>query len=473
MIWAITRKELLQYARDGRLKILLAVLVAFTAAATLHGRNTVQALERERINAGQTDREVWNNQGPKNPHSAAHFSRYVFPPTSSLALFDPGLTPFVGRAVWLEAHYRDPATLRPVEDAVEVQRLAQPSPAWILQVLAPLLIVLFAYASISGERDGGTLRYIQAMGARAGALYWGKALALLAILLTFVAVAVGGVFLAAPSMTPLPSASLRLALLAGTYFIYLCVFAFAAIAVSAQVQRSRTALLVLVGFWAISSIIAPRLAPDIAAAVHPGPQGTTFWSQLSEESSDSFWSKEAKPRRDRLRDEQLEKYGVTTVEELPFNFDGFLLQASEEVANEVFDRRYGELWEVFERQHRISLLFSVMSPTLAVTRISRGLSGTDLYAHQHFTDSAETFRRTLIKGLNQDMIDNAGKEGYGYLADRTLWEKTPDFDYRAPPLLSVGSRLWPNAIILLGWLMLAGIAGRRSVEGAFVRGAAR
>ena len=455
MIWTICRKELRQYGRDRRVLALVVLLVGLSAAAVIQGRSAVRTLDRELRSAQQSDRHTWDNQGPKNPHTAAHFSRYAFRPTSSFAAFDPGLTPFVGRAVWLEAHHQNPAQLRPIDDAVEVQRFAALSPAWTLQYIAPLLVILLAFASIAQERQSGTLRQVMSTGLRPSTLFLGKSLAVLIALATFIPLVVLGALSAMSARDVwLPDSNLRLALLVGAYLVYLIGFTFAVIGVSARCRSSKTALVVLVSVWALCTTVVPRLSADVAAAVYPAPKSTDFWAQLYRDSSTAFWSKEAKPLRDKLRDDLLQEYGVQSTNELPINFDGYLLQASEEFANEVFDREYAHLTGLFEQQVHLARFFSVVSPTLAIKNLSTALCGTDLYAHHHFMAAAETFRRAFIKSLNQDMIDNAGPAGYGYLADDALWRRTPDPSYAAPSLAEVWSRIWLDAAILLVWMLL-------------------
>ena len=427
-------------------------------------------MERERVAARRIDRDIWVQQGQKNPHTAAHFSRYAFRPMSPLGVFDPGLTAYVGRVVWLEAHYRDPAKFRPVDDATEIQRFAGLSPAWILQCLVPLLIVLLAFGSIAGERERGTLRHIMSSGVRPATVFWGKAGAVVMTLFAFVpAIGVGVIVAGVGHTDVLTDSSSRLALLFACYAVYLVGFTFAAIGASARLRRSKTALIALLCFWVLSTVVVPRFSADLSQVLIPTPKATDFWAQLKKESSTAFWSKEAKPKRDKIRDDLLAEHGVKKVEDLPINYDGYLLQASEEFANEVFDRRYGELSALFERQRQLMRLFGLVSPTIAVSRISSALAGTDLYAHEHFTSAAERFRRHFIKMLNQDMIDHAGAEGYGYLADPALWQSTPDFEYEAPAIGLVWSQVWPDAVVLSAWGALACLVAAWGVRFSFRR----
>lgn len=471
MIKAIIWKELLQYRRDGRILAVLLITLALGFAAAFNGWSMVETQQRERQAAVTSDRTTWDNQGKKNPHSAAHFSRYAFQPTSSLSVFDPGLKDYMGSAIWLEAHYRDPATLRAVEDAVEIQRFARLTPAWILQVFAPLLAILLAFAGIAAERERGTLRQIMSSGVPPRQLFVGKAIAALCIIALLAPSVIAAVALAANTHDEvgLPGTGLRLTGIVIAYVLYIGAFTFAAIGISARVAKSKTALVVLVGFWAASVVFVPRLATDVGSALSPAPAAADFQARMSADASGAFWggSEEAQARRAAVEAEVLEQYGVDKIEDLPINYDGYLLQESEEFANGVFDRYYDELWGTYETQSDIVRLFSVISPTLALGNISSALAGSDLYAHRHFADRAELFRRDFVKLLNEEMIQKGGQDGYGYMADNDFWQTNPDFTYRPPSLGAVMSNIWIDILVLLAWAIAALQLAFRGVRFSF------
>jgi len=459
MIRAIARKELVQYWRDGRVVTVFGIVALLGLAATVTGWSAVSAMERERASAVAMDREIWDTQGLKNPHTAAHFSRYAFQPTFNLAVFDPGLNDYVGNAIWLEAHYRDPAALRPVEDAVEIQRIAQLNPAWVIQVFGPLLIFILLYGAVAAERESGTLRQLLAAGMRPVSLLLGKAVSAFSLtgLLVF-GVLLGSAFLmSGEGIERLPDTGLRTAALAALYIVYLAIFVFLALGVSALSSRSRTALAGLMGIWIVATILGPRIGPDVAGALAPAPSAPEFAARLDREGADPFWGagEEAVQRRQRVMDAALAEYGVETVEELPINYDGYLLQASEEFANGVFDTMYAELWGGYERQHAIARGFALVSPTIAAQNVSMALAGTGLHAYRHFADQAEEFRREFVLLLNQEMIDHGGADGYAYVSGNDFWRQNPDFEYAAPGIGEAVRGVWADVIILLLWLAIA------------------
>ncbi len=468
MIRVVLGREVKQSRRDGRVVVMRLVLIALAISAAVSGWKTIQSAERERQAAIESDAHTWDHQGEKNPHTAAHFSRYAFQPVPSLSVFDPGITDYVGQAIWMEAHYRNPAQLRPIEDGVEIQRFAELSPAWILRVFAPLLIILFLFASIAGERENSTLRHVLSTGVRPRAVLLGKGLAACFVsgILGLVVIATAWLSASSANVLPLPDSGWRLTGIVLAHIVYLGIFILVALAVSARAGRPKTALVVLAGFWVAAVVFVPRLAANVGATLSPAPYPATFAEQLKKESSEPFWgaSEEATARRDAIVADVLAEYGVETAEELPINLDGYLLQASEEFGNAVFNRLYGELWSTHEHQQTIARRFSLLSPAIAMQHVTQALSGTDLFAHRHFTEAVEAFRRDFVRRLNEDMITGGGQDGYAYQAGDEFWQSLPDFAYAPPRMHAVLSRVWADFLILFAWLGLAGVLAARGVR---------
>ena len=128
MIAVIARKELLTFLRSGVfLAIAVSMFVLFSAAA-IHSAERASTFERERIAAESVDREVWDSQGERNPHSAAHFARYAFKPIPGFAAFDPGVTDYAGMAYGWRRTFRtrpclDELKIWGMQDASQICRL--------------------------------------------------------------------------------------------------------------------------------------------------------------------------------------------------------------------------------------------------------------------------------------------------------------------------------------------------------------
>ena len=60
---------------------------------------------------------------------------YAFKPKSPLAMVDTGVDPYIGVAVWLEAHKQNEFKFRPAQDRTAVQRFGEMTGAEVLQLL--------------------------------------------------------------------------------------------------------------------------------------------------------------------------------------------------------------------------------------------------------------------------------------------------------------------------------------------------
>ncbi|MBM3736145.1 MAG: DUF3526 domain-containing protein [Acidobacteria bacterium] len=459
MILRIARKEITEMIRDGRFRAAGAIVFTLLAGALLLGWQHYREVSAQHSAAQRATREQWLGQGKKNPHSAAHYGIYAFKPKVPLTMVDRGTDPYTGVAVWLEAHKQNEFKYRPAQDATAVQRFGELTGATVLQLLVPLLIVLLAFNAFSGERELGTLRQLLSFGVSQQDLARGKALGVAAALglLLVPAALIGVVALTAGSgQTDMIAALPRMAWMTVGYLLYFGAFVGVSLAVSAWASSSRSALIVLLGFWMFNGLIAPRAASDIAKALRPAPSAFQFARGI-EKAMQGDGHDSASARAKRLEQELMKKYNVDKVEALPINFTGARLQDSEDHGNEVFDQAYSRLWTVFDAQDGVHRLLSAAAPSLAVRSASMAFAGADFPQHAHFARAAEEYRRTIQRVMNDDLMRNASNTGV-YLAGDELWKKVRPFEYTAPDAGWVLARQAPSLAILALWCAVAALA---------------
>ncbi|KAB8314782.1 DUF3526 domain-containing protein [Tolypothrix campylonemoides VB511288] len=434
------------------------MLIALLAlAALLLAREQVRAYERDRAVAERQDRATWLDQGERNPHGAAHFSAWAFRPLTAMALLEPGITPHAGSAIWMEAHSQDPAAARPAEDRAGTLDLGTFSLAWVVQVLAPLLVGVLAAGLVARERERGTLRLMLASGAPPGALVAMKARALGALVaLVFAPLLLVAAIAVAMAPVPVDADTLqRLALWLLAHAAYLAIAVCLAVALSARVRSVDRALLLWVGGWTLAVLIAPRLGATLSDAVAPLPTAREFWADVRAELGEADVFDPESPATKALQARTMARYGVSRMEDLPVNFAGIQLDEAERHGNTVFDRAYGELHAREDRQRALMRAASVLSPLPAMQNVSAGLAGTDTAHQRAFAAQAEAHRRLTVGMLNGDMIRNAGRADYDYKAGPAFWATIPQFAYRAPGWRA-HARAWAvDALVLAGWLLLS------------------
>ena len=459
MIFRIAQKEILETVRDGRFRTMAVTVVGLLTISLILGWKSYSDVNRQHETGRRATRQNWISQGVKNPHSAAHYGVYAFKPRTSLSFIDTGTDPYTGVAVWLEAHKQDDFKYKPAQDASTLSRFGELTAATILQILIPLLIILLSFSAFAGEREGGTLKQLLSLGVKKNDLALGKALGISAAL---GAVLIPAALLGAALLVGFgePGAFLdtadRILLLACLYLLYFVVFLGLSLAVSASARSGRMALLLLLTFWIVNSLIAPRAVSDVARRMYPTPSAFTFTETLEHDlASGVSGNSSAEKRAAELRRRVMAQYGVEDIKKLPISFLGISLQQGEEDGDKVFDLRYGELWNLFERQNRMRQASSVFAPMLAMRSLSMALAGTDFEQHRQFATAAERYRRFFIKKINDDITTHATSREV-YTRGNDLWQSIPEFRYTAPGLgFALNQQKLP--IVLLGCWALAAI----------------
>ncbi|MFT4026366.1 MAG: ABC transporter permease subunit [Novosphingobium sp.] len=463
MIGVIAKKEFLCLLRDGRFKwsILIMILLLFTAFLTGYQRNESLREVREAAQAKNT--EQWLDQDRKNPHTAAHFGNYAYKPQGTLAFFDSGIGNYAGTTIWLEAHKTNFAQNRPAQDNGAISRFGDMTPAMTLQVLLPLIIILLSFSAFAGERDSGTLRQALSLGVANRDLLWGKFLGIAAAvgIVVVPAAAVGGAILAFGLPSDGAAVDRRGLLLVLFYLLYAVSFLFLALGVSALARTAKTALIILVGFWAFATFIMPKAAADISRIVTPTPTYSQFYHMTERASARGLpgakgplampLDRQVKLERDAL----LKKYNVPTVRDLPIYWVAYSMQIMEDRDYQIYQKFLGDLRAVFFRQQSTQNHFGVVSPLLPLRSLSMALSGTGLVDQERFNQTAQDFRIDMIRKMNGELIDHTTMKDPLYIAGREVFSKVEPYKYVAPTLGESLAGETQNIVLLLAWGILS------------------
>jgi ABC-2 type transport system permease protein len=462
MITRIARKEMTEMFRDGRFRWASAIVFGLIVIATLTGLRSFRALDAEQAAAQTAMRGFWVEQGAKNPHSAAHYGLWVFKPKMPLSFIDKGVDSFTGVTTWLEAHKQNEFTRRPAMDQAAVARFGEWTAAAVLQLLVPLLIIMLAFSAFTAERESGTLRQLAAIGVPMSQLMRGKALGTAAALAVVVvpATLLGVLALALGSgFSRGTDDLLRFGAMIAVYLVYFLVVLVITLAVSARARSSRAALLTLLAFWTLNSLIAPRAVTDLARRVHPTTSSFAFQQAVATDLANGLdGHNPADERRKAVEAKALKEYGAISIDALPVNFDAIAMQESEEYGNLVFDKHFNGLYDSYRAQNAVTQLGAAVAPLLAVRSLSMGLAGTDVEQHRDFATKAEQYRRGLVAFANNYFRDNTQTGAWDWKAPPEVWAKYPAFTYEAPTMSSTIAPQRRAIVLLSGWLVLAVLA---------------
>jgi ABC-2 type transport system permease protein len=459
MISRIARKEFIEMIRDGRFRWTAAVVLGLLIVSLLMGWKNHRAIAEQHQSAQRETREHWLDQGQKNPHSAAHYGIYAFKPRMPLSLVDTGVDAYTGVASYLEAHKQNEFKYRPAQDGTAVQRFGELTAAAVLQILLPLIIILLSFSAFAGEREQGTLRQLLSLGLTGRELALGKAFGIAGALgvLLIPATIIGVIALALTSENGAISASLpRMLIMGASYLVYFGIFVAVSLAVSAKAPSARLALVVLLAFWIVNSLIAPRAVSDLSKRIYPTPSSFEFAQGMHNDLENGIDGHNPEDQRQKeLEARVLNQYNVSKLEDLPVSFAGIALQESEEYGNLVFDKHYNELWNRFEKQNRLQQIAAIIAPMLAARSLSMSMSGTDFAQHRDFASAAENYRRQFVKMMNDDMTYKAGKADFSYLAAPALWQTVPEFLYEAPAATKALKNQIISITVLSLWFIIA------------------
>ncbi|PWK77247.1 ABC-2 type transport system permease protein [Mucilaginibacter oryzae] len=432
----------------GGLFLLLTLLVLIS------GYRNYRQRSQERTAAVSEQRSRWLHQDPKHPHIAAHFGNFAFMPQTPLSFFDHGLDDFTGTVAYLEPHRQNEFAFKPAESAGAVSRFGVLTASMILQVIFPLIIIFISFDAFSREFEQQTIQLLYSQGISFRQLYLGKLVGfslLLAVLL-------------APVMITLAALAgtdreqwLRMILLGGLYGLYFIVILALSLLCSAYLRNSRFSLLLLTALWVMITIVLPKWAASTGDGFFRLPTKNTFDAAIHHDLLNGINGHDPSgARAQKLKSELLRKYKVDTVAKLPFNFDGYIMEAGEEYSSRVYDRHFAQLQQTLIRQNQLTQWCGLIDPFIAVNGLSMALAGTDYYSHLAFQRQSEQYRRRFVQQMNHEMEVHSKMGDWDYRSDRRVFAAVPPFRYRPQGLMASISNQLPGMISLMIWLILIG-----------------
>lgn len=148
---------------------------------------------------------------------------------------------------------------------------------FITKVMLSLLTILFAFGAIAGERENGTLKLMLSNSVSRGQLLLGKFLGgYISLAVPFLTAVLIALVLVAVSPSPSLDSEFwgRIGLMVLISLVYIAVFFFIGLAVSALAKRSATAVLLLLAIWVILTLVIPNVGWLVAkrAIIVPSEQ---------------------------------------------------------------------------------------------------------------------------------------------------------------------------------------------------------
>jgi ABC-2 type transport system permease protein len=428
----------------------LIVLWAISAIAAHHHWQ-----DHARTVAQVTERSLhdWQSQPDRHPHRVSHYGDFVARPIHPLSVIEPGILDQSGHLVYLEAHRLNSANFNPATESTSAGRFPIITPAMIVQWWMPLFLIMIGYATITGEKIGGTLAFMRGNGMPAWKIATGKWLALfipLAILLLVQAL------LVLVWIWGTDQALYRLFIMWLGQSLYIAGWCWLVVAISWSNQQLHSGLLTLLLCWVCVCIIFPRGLANVAQILHPTqPRTEAEYHAESKLKAIGDSHNPNDPHFVTFKSNLLKKYGVERVEDLPVNYNGILMQEGERLTTDVYREQQALHEKQMAKQNGTIRQWLWLSPALALQYLQMASSGSDLAHHQAFIRQAEERRYRLIQYLNQIhtyKVERSDDKNRRVSAD--FWKKAPRPTISLAALEVSQTAIITSIAVLLAWILL-------------------
>lgn len=406
-------------------------------------------------------REDWLKNPDKNPHRMAHYGNFAFRKSTPLSVFEFGMEPFFGNAIFLEAHKQNTANFSEAGFSNSMLRFGEISIAMVLQVLLPLLIFFLGFNAIAYERENGTLKILLTQGINWKQLLIGKILGVASVIMilfvpTIIILVLVWLFLQDFSITA--DETIKMILFILFHFAYLLFFCVIAVLISAVSKTSKKALITLIGIWLLFTIILPRTTQAIGAYIYEAPSKIQFNSDIEKDilkQGDSHNPND--PHYKTIKDSLLRAYKVDSVQKLPFNYSGYIMTEGEKISSRIYNEHLEELLKVYKKQNSFSKTVSFLNPFIAIKNLSMGLSNTDYESYVNFQKQAEDYRYKMAQKMNALQIKYISNKKPGpndkpLIIGKEHWADVEEFHYEAKTIGTVLKNEAVSIISIILWI---------------------
>ena len=403
-----------------------------------------------RSKAQEHVRNQWDSLEAMNPHSAAHYGSYAFKPLSVLNSMDSGINDFTGNVIKLEGHVQNEIVYSEASQALSISKFGKLKSSLILQYVIPLFLIFLAYGSISSEKEAQRVKLLLFQGISITKLTFAKSLSIwiYGFLLLVITVAIQSMI----NVTD-PELSRRLMLVIVSYGFYYYIISSLTVYFSAILKNNTSALSSILAIWIMWTIFLPKIWGNTVEKIHPLPSRQNFKTNMKEDRSKGIDGHNPRDkRREDLKEKILAEYGVDSLKNLPINFDGIVMQKDEEYGDQVWDKHFGNNYNILSKQKFLYQLSGFLNPFASLQSTSMGFCGTDMIHHLDFLRKSEDYRRYLIKTLNDAHAFGGSKTGdWGWKVDSSFFKSVEGFAYATPKIKEKIKYYFIDLVALLFW----------------------
>ncbi|WP_126970769.1 ABC transporter permease [Gynurincola endophyticus] len=446
--------ELKMLFRVRVLVYLTALFIITLIMVTWSGSAQTSQQQQQQQAAGEHVREQWESIDNMNPHSAAHYGSYVFKPVTSLSSIDEGINSITGNVLRLEGHMQNEIIYSEASQTLSVSKFGKLKPSLLLQYIIPLLLIFLAFASVSSEKETGRLKLLVLQGASLRSVIFSKAISVWMYGLLLLAVTVAGQMII-NSQGIGKDSLIRITLLSLVYSAYYYIITLLSTWFSARLKTNTASLSSMLGLWLLWTIFLPRIWGNTTDKLYPLPSRQNFTAAMQEDRSQGLDGHNPSDKRsEEFKQQTLAKYKVTSLQDLPVNFDGLRMQADEEYGNAVWDKHFGNNYGLLQKQKKFYQLSGIINPFASLQSTGMALSGSDMHHHLDFLQQAENYRRTLIKTLNDQHAFGGSKTGErAQKENNQFYRSISQFEYKMPSWKLISIHYVTDFLLLAIWVL--------------------
>lgn len=441
--------------------LLYLIFILLTGYATVSGINNHITQNDIRQEHQIKARQSWEANPDKHPHRMSHFGTFAFRIHPSLGIFDYGLESFTGSTVFLEAHQQNSVNFSEATFSTGMLRFGELSLALLLQLVLPLILFFVGFSSVAADRENGTLKMLLSQGATWKEILFGKSIGLFSISLLFL-IPVILVMISTFLIFDNQFQWLRLVLICSSYLAFLCIVSSLTIVISASSHSSKNALLRLLGVWLLLVVLLPKSAQAMGNYWFPTPSKLAFQTAIEKEviqKGDSHNPDD--PHYNNLKDSVLAAHNVNKVNDLPFNYSGFVMREGEKITSSLYRKHHERLVNIYKSQNNVTKFSSFINPFIAIKQVSMTMAGTDFSSYIDFQNQADTYRYELAQTMNELQMEyispkkESGSEGKTHVVTHEHWSAFQDFSHQPMAFSKSIDEAFPSLISILLWVLVA------------------
>ena len=283
MLITLIRRELLDTLMTFRFAaaIFMMLLLVVANAAVL-----IQEYEQRLADYNDAVKMHQRQLQAKKTYSVGEV--YVARPPNPLSIFNAGVDKRLGNEV--SASYRSVPSLwdswKRGADNPFMDMFVSIDIAFIFEVILSLLALIFAYAALAGEYEGGTLRLVLTHPVRRGYILLAKYISAMLCLLVplLMSLLLTAILLTASTFISLNTDDfLRIGGIVLTSALYLSVFYLIGLLISAATRRTRTALMLSMFVWVFWVLVYPNVILAVLPRTEaPQARTTSAFNQIEQ-----------------------------------------------------------------------------------------------------------------------------------------------------------------------------------------------